>query len=137
MGSNPNVNLPDFTSVDLLADKSSNYFTRKTKIIRNTIISDTTKLPAILPWILEMLRPTSKVEAKEIIIKSPNKSCDLDPLLTWLLKKCVDQLLLLITAIINRSMYVSVMTLCLKRATISPLLKSLLIIEVIQQELLS
>ena len=37
--------------------------------------------------ILEMFRPTSEVEDKEIIIKSPNKSCDLDPLYTWLLKK--------------------------------------------------
>jgi len=39
---------------------------------------------------------------KKIIIKSLNKSCDLDPLPTWLLKKCVDQSLSLITAIINR-----------------------------------
>ena len=63
---------------------------------------------------LEMFRPTSEVEVKEIIIKSPNKSCDLDPLPTWLLKKCVDQLLPLITAIVNRSMDESVMPLCLK-----------------------
>ena len=52
---------------------------------------------------LEMFRPTSEVEVKEIIIKSPNKSCDLDPLPTWFLKKCVDQLLPIITAIVNRS----------------------------------
>ena len=38
-----------------------------------------------------------------IITKSPNKSCDLDPLPTWL-----DE---------------SAMSLCLKRATITPLLK--------------
>jgi len=73
--------------------------------------------------ILEMLRPTSEVEVKEIIIESPNKSCDLVPLPTWLLKKCVDQLLPLITAIVNRSVDESVMSLCLKRATISPLVK--------------
>ena len=53
---------------------------------------------------LEMLQPTSEVEVKEIIIKSPNKSCDLDPLPTCNLKKCVDQHLPLITAIVNRSM---------------------------------
>ena len=35
----------------------------------------------------------------------------------------MDQLLLLITAIVNRSMDESVMPLCLKRATITPLLK--------------
>jgi len=67
-----------------------------------------------------MFRPTSEIELKEIIIKSPNKSCDLDPLPTWLLKKCVDQLLPLITAIVNRSMDESVMLFCLKGATITP-----------------
>ncbi|KAK2145807.1 hypothetical protein LSH36_656g01010 [Paralvinella palmiformis] len=51
-----------------------------------------------------MFRPTSEVEVKEIIIKYPNKSFDLDPLPTWLLKKWVDQLLPLITAIVNWSM---------------------------------
>jgi len=29
---------------------------------------------------LEMFRPTSEVEVNELIIKSPNESCDLDPL---------------------------------------------------------
>ena len=72
---------------------------------------------------LEMFRPTTDVEVKEIIIKSPNKSCDSDPLLTCFLKKYVDQLLPLITAIINRSMDESVMLLCLKQANITPLLK--------------
>ena len=72
---------------------------------------------------LEMFRPASAVEIKEIIVKSPNKSCDLDPLPTWRLKKCVGQLLPLIIAIFNRSMVESVMALCLKRATITPLLK--------------
>ena len=35
---------------------------------------------------LEMFRPASAVEAKEIITKSPNESCDLDPLPDWLLR---------------------------------------------------
>ena len=118
MGSNSNVNLPHFTSAELLADKFSNYFMRKTTIIRNKIISDTTNTSYHIFMnedimfngnVLEMFRPTSEVEVKEIIIKSPNKSCDLDPLPTWLLKKCVDQLLPLITAIVNRSMDESVM----------------------------
>ena len=70
-----------------------------------------------------MFQPTSDVEFKEIIIKSPNKLCDLDPLPSWLLRKYVDQLLLLMIAIVNGSMDESVMPLCLKRATKAPLLK--------------
>jgi len=34
------LNLPHFTSAELLADKFSNYFKRKATIIRNKIISD-------------------------------------------------------------------------------------------------
>ena len=69
---------------------------------------------------LELFRLTSEVEIKEIIIKSPNKSCDLDSLPTWLLKKCEDQPTPLITAIVNTSMDESVMPSCLKPATITP-----------------
>ena len=70
-----------------------------------------------------MFRLASEVEVKEIISNYPQKSYDLEPLPTWLLKKCVNQLLLLMTAIINRSKDEPVMPLCFKRATIIPLLK--------------
>ena len=59
--------------------------------------------------ILEIFRPTSEVEVKQIIAESPIKSFELDSLLTWFLKKSLDPLLPLITAIINRSMAKSVM----------------------------
>jgi len=120
MGSNSNVNLTHFTPTELLVDRFSNYFMRKTTITRNKIISDATNTSyhifmnediMFIGYVFEMFRPTSEVEVKEIIIKSPNKSCDLDPLPTWLLKKCVDQLLLLITAIVDRSMDDSLMSL--------------------------
>ena len=59
---------------------------------------------AMFNWKMsEMFRPASAFEVKKKITKSPEKSRDLDPLPTWLLNKFVDQLLLLITAIINRS----------------------------------
>jgi len=41
MGSSSNVNLPHFTSAELLAEMFGNYFTRKATIARNKIISDT------------------------------------------------------------------------------------------------
>ena len=41
MESNSKLNLQQFTSLVLLADEFSNYFMRKTTIIRNKIISDT------------------------------------------------------------------------------------------------
>jgi len=91
MESNSNVNLPHFTSTELLMDKFSNYFMRKATIIRNKIISDTPNTTCNISMdadimfngnMLKLFRHTSEVEVKEIIIKSPNKSCDLDPLAT-------------------------------------------------------
>jgi len=81
VGSNSNVNLTHFTPTELLVDKFSNYFMRKTTIIRNKIISDTPNTSCTISInadimfngdILEMFRPTSEVEVKEITIKSPN-----------------------------------------------------------------
>ena len=104
-------------------DTFSNFFTRKQTLIRNKKTPD---LPNKLCNIsmdtdimlngkmLEIFRPTSDFEVKEIITKSSSKSCHWDPLHTWLLKECVDQRLPLITAIINRSMAESVMPHCLK-----------------------
>ena len=39
------------------------------------------------------LRLARKNEIREISFASPNKSCKLDPIPTWLIKKCVDLLL--------------------------------------------
>ena len=73
--------------------------------------------------ILQMSEAAFAIEVNEIITKSSNISCDLDALPNWLFKECVDQLLSLIIAIINRSMAESVVMLCLKSASIAPLLK--------------
>ena len=40
---------------------------------------------------LQKFRPASADLIKEIIMKSSNKSCDLDPVPSWLLKKCISQ----------------------------------------------
>ena len=142
MRSNSNVNLPRFSSAGLVADMFSFTFISKTTIIRNKSISDfpntncnismdtyimfngmlsyhvhksgsKTSIIIINGNMLEMFGPASVVEVKEIITKSLNKSYDLDPLATWLLNKCVDQLLPLIIPIIIRSVNESVMLLCL------------------------
>ena len=54
---------------------------------------------------------------------SPTKSCELDPLPTWLLKECLEDLLPAIVNIINRSLETGVMPHALKQATVRPLLK--------------
>ena len=56
-------------------------------------------------------------------MKSPSKSCELDPLPTNLLKQVLEYVLPLITAIINRSLVESKVPACFKKANVRPLLK--------------
>ena len=56
-------------------------------------------------------------------MSSPNKSCDLDPLPTVLLKACLDTLLKLITDIINASLCSGLFPDDFKHAHVNPLLK--------------
>ena len=43
-------------------------------------------------------------EIKNVIMHSPSKGCNLDPLPTILLKECIDVLALIITDIVNCSL---------------------------------
>ena len=72
---------------------------------------------------LEHLVPATKEDARAIIHKSPNKSCKLDSLPTWLLKDCLDKLLPLITNIVNSSMTADSVSKDFKSARIRSLLK--------------
>ena len=45
----------------------------------------------------------SEETVHDIIMKSPSSTCSLDPIPTWLLKKCVIELLPIITKIVNLS----------------------------------
>ena len=54
---------------------------------------------------------------------SPVKSCEMDPLPTWLLKECKAELVIIITDIVNMSLRESMIPKSLKTARIRPLLK--------------
>ena len=64
----------------------------------------------------------TEIEIRNIIKLSPAKSCELDPLPTWLLKECIAELVPTITDIVNMSLRVSLMPKSLKTALIRPLL---------------
>ena len=72
---------------------------------------------------LTKLSPATQDEVHDIIITSPSKSCELDPLPTYLLKEVLEYLLPLITAIIDKSLVESKVPLSFKKANIRPLLK--------------
>ena len=95
------VNLSHFTSGELLRgkfisffiDSNSSYDTSTVGLNRDAMLSCV---------ILQMFRPVSADEVKDITMKSPQKSRDLDPVSTWHLNKHLNQHFRLITAIINK-----------------------------------
>ena len=58
-----------------------------------------------------------------LFLKYPNKSCDLDPFPTLLLKSCIDQLIFPISTIINLSRQSGVVPRDFKQAHVNPLIK--------------
>ena len=73
--------------------------------------------------LLVSFEPATADEVKKIIMSSPNKSCELDPLPTVLLKSCLDTLLKPITDIINASLCSGLFPDDFKHAHVNPLLK--------------
>ena len=66
-------------------------------------------------------------DVSDLISKSPTKSCALDPLPTWLLKKCTSELVPIITQIINLSLSEGKFPEDFKHALVIPLLKNILL----------
>lgn len=73
--------------------------------------------------VLASFDPTTEDEVRTLITSSPSKSCNLDPIPTWLLKECVGELLPIITAIINQSLLKSIVPAYFNRANVKPLIK--------------
>ena len=131
MGNKGGCPLPSHTSDLQLASDFSNFFTSKVLTIRDSLNHEDTPsfvppldddAPATLPT-LHSFTPTTIEEIVRIIKLSPNKSCELDPLPTWLLKWCVQELAPIIAAIVNKSLETSCMPAELKRVHVRPRLK--------------
>ena len=58
---------------------------------------------------LSTFMDATEIEIRNIIKLSPAKSCELDPLPTWLLKECIAELVPTITDIVNMSLRDSLM----------------------------
>jgi hypothetical protein len=121
--------LPSTTDDMLLAEKMADFFDAKIATIRSGI-----NPPAADPSAgsstseidhapLSIFTPATEEEIIKIIQKSPCKSSNLDPIPTWLLKKCLPALAPVLTALVNLSLSTSQVPIILKEAVITPLLK--------------
>ncbi len=79
--------------------------------------------PPSHPATLDGFEPVSSDVIQKIILNSPDKQCELDPIPTALLKKCVHSLLPIITKIVNTSITSGNFPDEFKQSIITPLLK--------------
>jgi len=109
LGDRRSTTLPHTGSPSELTEMFNSFFINKIQYIRRDLQTD--QMHGIDQDIdtssvntpLERFTHSSEDEVKTLIMKSPSKSCSLDPMPTWLLKLCVSVLIPIITAIINIS----------------------------------
>ena len=65
----------------------------------------------------------TELDVERSVASAPVKSCELDPIPTWLLKQCSHELVPLITATINASLTTSNVPADFKHAIVKPLFK--------------
>ena len=118
--------LPSTSSEHDLANKFSDYFVGKIETIRSSF-NEHCELPIDdsidhVTRITEFDAATDE-EVKKILMKSPSSSCELDPLPTWLVKECANEIVPFLTCIVNKSLVSGSFPSELKIAYIRPLLK--------------
>ena len=111
-----------------LVEAFSDFFIQKVKGIKASIRSlsthDIPRPDPVQTWRpMSTLQPASGQEIHRIILASPNKQCDLDPVPAKLLKLSLDLLLPIITYIINRSLATGEFPDVYKTALVTPILK--------------
>ena len=123
--------LPTHECAKELADKFVDYFNNKISLIRENLLQSPVVTPSHLQDInsdfigepFEYFQSVTQHDVRKIIHSSPSKSCALDPVPTWLLKQCEDELIPVLTLIINASLSTAEFSDELKKAFVTPLIK--------------
>ena len=73
--------------------------------------------------LLNAFEPATETEIGILLKSLPVKSCELDPIPTWLLRDCAHDIIPVLTTIVNMSLRTGVMHSHLKRAHVRPIIK--------------
>ena len=92
-----------------LANKFGEFFCRKISLLREDISSCSSpkpinSIPSPEESLLQFTLVSKATLVHDVIFKSSNATCQLDPIPTWLLNECVDVLVPIITRMINLSL---------------------------------
>ena len=121
--------LPPHTDLGQLANDFGEFFHRKIELFRTEIDDIPVQPPSVEyepPKVeLTSFRQLKEEEIRDIIMNSSNATCKLDPIPTWLVKLCVDELKTVITKIINMPLHDGYVPEAWKVAILVPILKKL------------
>ena len=134
IGRKKSSKLPELGSLDEIAEAFSTHFDNKIQLIRTkldqaasqmTISTQGTDPPSHHTHLsrFNVFDEASETEIRKNIMKSPTKSCSLDPFPTQLLKDHLDLLVPVITKLINCSLSSGIVPSKFKQALITPLIK--------------
>ena len=117
--------LPQNIPLEDLPEKFSEFFVSKIQKIHSNFSCEHVQSPSLESNVnsLSVLDPASMEEVRKMILTSASKSCISDPIPTFLLKECLDELLPSITQIINTSLASASVPDVFKRAVVTPVLK--------------
>ena len=121
------MKLPEHASTEELANRFAVFFTDKVCKIRDEL-PDLSRHQLNLPTpaltcSLNVFSAVTESEVRKIIAKSPTKSCSLDPAPTWIVKDSVDELIPMVTILVNLSLQSANVPDSMKQALVTPLLK--------------
>ena len=123
---------PDYHDKSVLANDIGQFFIRKVMVIRSDIDTiDDPYMHDLVPDDLEVgngksmnvFRPLTESDVRKLIQKSARKSCALDPMPSTLVVSCLDELLPVITCMVNSSLTCGYFPDSWKKALVAPLLK--------------
>ena len=120
--------LPSSIPTDKLPDTFNKFFSQKIETMREKLDSHPAADlvfpdPPFSGIQFENFEPVTMANVKEVILKMPKKSCQLDPIPSSLFFDCLDELLPTITDIMNASLSSGTVPSCFKHAIVIPLLK--------------
>jgi hypothetical protein len=117
--------LPSHTSTEELSNLFSQFFGNKIVKLRSglTSIQDQFQAQAFSNHIpscqLSSFKPASQEEIRKLVMSAASKSCSLDPVPTWLLEDNLDELLPVLTKIVNLSLETATMPINMKAAIVT------------------
>ena len=126
--------LPSHDCAQSLANKFVEYFNDKIELTRNNIEtslnSSTDQVPnsvSIFRGVsFEQFNVVSEANIRKIICSSPVKSYTFDPIPKWLLNQCQNQLVPVLTTIVNASLFCAEFPTWLLKAFLTPLSKKII-----------